>query len=175
MANKKAKSKQLIQLAFYQLLLKKDFENISIKEICEKAGVSRMSFYRYYSTKEDVFIVFCDEAFDKFFQEISHNPSLTIRDMFVLFFHGLLDYHREIDILKKSQRETILLSQFEQYASYIASKINVYTITKRVSPFTIPFFAGGLFNIVIRWSNRNYIDTPEEMTDSVMSFIGRDN
>lgn len=172
MTGKKAKSKQLVQLAVYQLLLKKDFDHISIKEICEKAGVSRMSFYRYYSTKEDVFIVFCDETFDNFFQQISHNQSLTMRDMLILFFTNLRKYHREIDMLKKAQRETILLVQFEQYASYVASKIN---IINNLSPFTIPFFAGGLFNVVMRWSNRNYIDTPEEMTDAMMRYIPINN
>ena len=168
MTNKKAKSKQLIQLAFYELLLKKDFESISIKEICEKAGVSRMSFYRYYSTKEDVFIVFCDETFDKFFQSIAHNQNLSPRGLFVLFFESLKKYHREIDMLKKSQRETILLVQFEQYASYTASKIN---LPNQLTPFTIPFFAGGLFNVVMRWSNRNYIDTPEEIAEAVLRYI----
>ena len=168
MKSKKARSKKLIQLAFYLLLLKKDFDDISIKEICDRAGVSRMSFYRYYSTKEDVFIVFCDETFDSFFQHISHDPSLSMKDMLVLFFEGLRKYHREIDILKKSQRETILLVQFEQYASYMASKMN---LTNSLNPYSIPFFAGGLFNVVIRWSNRNYIDTPEEMTNSMLSYL----
>ena len=168
MVSKKAKSKQLIQLAFYQLLLKKEFDNISIKEICDKAGVSRMSFYRYYSTKEDIFIVFCDETFDNFFQKISHTPNLTTYDMILMFFEGIREYHREIDILKKSQRETILLVQFEQYASYVASKMN---LKEKLTPFEIPFFAGGLFNVVIRWSNRNYIDTPEEMTKAMLKYI----
>ena len=172
MDKKRAKSKQLIQLAFYQLLLKKDFEDISIKEICEKAGVSRMSFYRYYSTKEDVFIVFCDETFDAFFQQISHNSSLSLRDLYILFFSNLKKYHREIDMLKKSQRETILLVQFEQYASYMASKMN-FSITQNPNPFSIPFFSGGLFNVVMRWSNRNYADTPEELTDAMLGFISQ--
>lgn len=168
MKSKKAKSKKLIQLAIYELLLKKDFDNISIKEICEKAGVSRMSFYRYYSTKEDIFIVFCDETFDAFFQEISHSPTLTMKDMFIMFFTNLKKYHREIDMLKKAQRDTILLAQFEQYSSYMASKMNLGNI---LNPFDIPFFSGGLFNVVIRWSNRNYIDTPEDMANAMMSFI----
>ena len=168
MKNKKARSKKLIQLAFYLLLLKKDFDDISIKEICDRAGVSRMSFYRYYSTKEDVFIVFCDETFDSFFQQISHDSNLSMKEMLVLFFEGLRKYHREIDILKKSQRETILLVQFEQYASYMASKMN---LTNSLNPYSIPFFAGGLFNVVIRWSNRNYIDTPEEMMQSMLTYL----
>ncbi|MBO4286459.1 MAG: TetR/AcrR family transcriptional regulator [Bacilli bacterium] len=174
MNNKRAKSKQLIQLAFYQLLLRKDFDDISIKEICEKAGVSRMSFYRYYSTKEDVFIVFCDETFDAFFQQISHKPSLTLKDMYILFFTNLKKYHREIDMLKKSQRETILLAQFEQYASYMASK-KYFSIATNPNPFSIPFYSGGLFNVVMRWSNRNYQDTPEEMTEAMLKFVSINN
>lgn len=171
MNSKKAKSKKLIQLAFYQLLLKKDFDNISIKEICDKAGVSRMSFYRYYSTKEDVFVLFCDETFDNFFQIISHQPNLTFKDILLLFFDNLKKYHREIDMLKKSEREAILLAQFEQYASYVASKLILPNKPEYISPFSIPFFAGGLFNVVIRWSNRNYIDTPEEMAESMQKLI----
>ena len=93
-----------------------------------------MSFYRYYSTKEDVFIVFCDETFDAFFQQISHNSSLSLRDLYILFFSNLKKYHREIDMLKKSQRETILLVQFEQYASYMASKM-YSTVQNYVFPF----------------------------------------
>ena len=169
MVNQKLKSKQLIQAAFYDLLKKKDFESISIKEICEAAGVSRMSFYRYYSTKEDVFVVIFDETFDRFFQKISHDPSLSIKDMLLIFFNGLYHSHDQIDILKKAQKESILLGQFEQYASYIGSKMNLSLMRDGfITPFSTPFFAGGLFNVVIRWSNRNYQETPEEMTEVVM-------
>lgn len=130
-----------------------------------------MSFYRYYSTKEDVFILFCDETFDSFFQIISHKANLSFRDILILFFENIKKYRREIDILKKAQRETILLVQFEQYASYVASKLNLSTKLEYTSPFSIPFFSGGLFNVVIRWSNRNYVDTPEEMAEAMQRFV----
>jgi len=50
----------------------------------------------------------------------------------------------------------------------MASKMN---LTNSLNPYSIPFFAGGLFNVVIRWSNRNYIDTPEEMTNSMLTYL----
>ena len=174
MSTKNIKSKKLIQLAIYELMLNKDFDEISIKEICEKAGVSRMSFYRYYSCKEDIFIMFCDETFETFFHKISHIPNISTREMLKIFFEGLKKYHREIDILKKARRESLLLVQFEQYTSYLAGKhgdkLPLYNYYKD-SHFSIPFFAGGLFNVVMRWSNRNFIDTPDEMTDALMSLL----
>ena len=36
--------------AFLALLAKKDFEYITVKEICEVAGVNRSTFYPHYET-----------------------------------------------------------------------------------------------------------------------------
>lgn len=36
------------------LLSKKDYEYISIKDICTKAGVNRSTFYLHYETKDDL-------------------------------------------------------------------------------------------------------------------------
>ncbi|MDR1136161.1 MAG: TetR family transcriptional regulator [Clostridiales Family XIII bacterium] len=49
-------SKQWITEAFYLLMKKKPFHDIRIKEIAEKAGVSRRTFYRHFERKEDILI-----------------------------------------------------------------------------------------------------------------------
>lgn len=43
-----------INEALFGLLKEKSLNEISISEICETAGVGRMSFYRNYESKEDV-------------------------------------------------------------------------------------------------------------------------
>lgn len=40
--------------AFLALLEKKDFAYITVKEICEEAGVNRSTFYLHYETLEDL-------------------------------------------------------------------------------------------------------------------------
>ena len=72
MSNRKAKNKTkgLISLALYSLLLRKNYEDISVKEICERAGVSRMSFYRYYNKKDDIFVDYCDARFEEFYEGV---------------------------------------------------------------------------------------------------------
>ena len=40
--------------AFLALLAKKDFEYITVKEICEVAGVNRSTFYLHYETMSDL-------------------------------------------------------------------------------------------------------------------------
>ena len=41
-------SRELIQNAFLALLKEQDLKKISVRSICEKAGINRTTFYKYY-------------------------------------------------------------------------------------------------------------------------------
>ena len=59
MSNKKEPTtlvKKCIVDALLILMNEKDFDDISITEICNKAGVSRMAYYRNYYTKKDIIL-----------------------------------------------------------------------------------------------------------------------
>ena len=45
---------EYIEEALLLLLEKKEYKAITISEICQKAGVTRMSFYRNFESKEDI-------------------------------------------------------------------------------------------------------------------------
>ena len=47
--------------AVFDLMNKKDSEKIKISDIVKRAGVSRMTFYHYYETKEDALTDFFHE------------------------------------------------------------------------------------------------------------------
>lgn len=47
-------TKECIELALINLMEKKSYGDISIKDIVERAGVSRASYYRNYDSKEDI-------------------------------------------------------------------------------------------------------------------------
>ena len=49
-------SKECIVSAILQLINDKPLSSISVSELCSKAGVSRMTFYRNYDSIEDIFV-----------------------------------------------------------------------------------------------------------------------
>ncbi|MDR0381953.1 MAG: TetR/AcrR family transcriptional regulator, partial [Oscillospiraceae bacterium] len=53
-------SKTLIMDALHSLMKTKPFDEISITEIADKAGVSRLTFYRNFDRKEDVIFMHSD-------------------------------------------------------------------------------------------------------------------
>ena len=158
------KSKQLISMAIYQLMYTTPYSKITVKMICEKAGVSRMSFYRYYSTKEDVFINFADERFEDFYDTFM-TKDITIDSFIRNVVNYFKKYSRQIKILEKADSTQILIVQFERYAAYImrnAKSLSVFQYHD--NPLAVPYFAGAFYNVLVYWSKNNFKQSEEDMT-----------
>lgn len=165
--------KELISIAIYQLMYKIPFNDITVKMICEKAGVSRMTFYRYYNTKEDIFIDYSDERFAEFYELYMENKDITIDSFTKNIIHYFKQYERQIKSLEKSGLMYILITLFERYASYLMNHVKSLEQFKyRENPLSIPYFAGGLYNVLFYWSKHNFKPSEEEMASMLEELIG---
>ena len=168
MSNKKTriKTKNLISLGLYSLMLRHNYDEISVKDICEKAGVSRMSFYRYYNKKDDIFVDYCDERFEEFYTSILKTKNLDMHMFTLEMFRFIRRYSRQIKILISAKKEFLLLDQLNSYARYIISNFNSqYLKEQKNNPVFAFFMAGGLFNTIMYWMSTNMQATPEQMNE----------
>ena len=60
-------TKRLIHTAFLHLLRNKSIREISIRELCNEAGINRTTFYNHYGSQYDVFT----EIADRYLEDIS--------------------------------------------------------------------------------------------------------
>ncbi len=170
--NKVNKTKNHIGLALYALLRKKDYEEISVKEICLKADVSRMSFYRYYASKDDVFIDYCDERFEEFYSQASDIKNITIKQFTLMMFQFIAKYNRQIKVLFSAHREFILLDQLNSYARYVIANLKSdFFIEQKSNPIYAFFMSGGLFNVIVYWINMNEPVSPEKMNEMLHGIV----
>ena len=58
---KSKETKERIFRAAKHILQKKGYEELSIKNICEEAGVSNGSFYHHFKTKDDLLSYYIEE------------------------------------------------------------------------------------------------------------------
>src|SRR5229473_6946476 len=49
-----SRTRMLLQHALNSLILKKDYETITIQDICDAANVGRSTFYAHYTSKDDL-------------------------------------------------------------------------------------------------------------------------
>ena len=166
----KNKTKDLICLALYALMLREDYDNISVKDICAKAGVSRMSFYRYYTMKDDVFVTYCDERFEEFYASISDIKDLDTSAFTLKVFEFIDKYKRQIKVLFAAHRESLLLDQLNSYCRYLVSNLKSdLFIEQKNNPVFAFFMAGGLFNVIVYWVNSPHPVSPQEINEMLHS------
>ena len=64
----------LMNQALIEKKKKKDFEFITVKEICKKAGVNRSTFYLHYETLQDLLEECVENSNKKFIEYFNKNP-----------------------------------------------------------------------------------------------------
>jgi len=85
---KKQETKRAIQAAAVKLFADKGCENTSIEDIAKEAGIGKTTVYGYFSTKNDIFISYCDEELDLAFTQLQSNEEIdkSLIDLLVDFF-----------------------------------------------------------------------------------------
>jgi len=150
--------------ALLLLMKKKDYQDISVTEICEKAGVTRMSFYRNFTSKEEILEKWLFSVTDSFLAAsgISYKND-SPHDYFVkLFTH--MKQHREICLtlhraglmhLVKDQFDRVFLEihqdEYDDYKSY--------------------FLSGGIYNVFLLWLLNGCREEPEEIAGRLQDLL----
>lgn len=62
-----------IRKAFYELVLKKNFSDISITELTDLAGINRKTFYLHYSSLDDLVVEIEEEIVDEILEKVGKN------------------------------------------------------------------------------------------------------
>jgi AcrR family transcriptional regulator len=72
---KKEQTRLALESAALELFAAKGFDGTTVDEIAEACDVSPRTFFRYYSTKEDVLFADGDERLETILTEIAHRPA----------------------------------------------------------------------------------------------------
>ena len=166
MISRKHSTKDYITIALYYLMSKYDYDSITVTDICAKARVSRMSFYRYFNNKEDIFINYCDERFEEFFASLKEKQINDIMSFLIEVFIYLKKYARQVTILKKAKKENLIVEKFTDYGTYLAKRVDLTIDNNPVANRIIAaFLAGGTANILLLWFDLGLDIPPKEMAE----------
>ena len=124
--------RKCITEALFSLLEKHDFEDISITDIIKKAGVSRMGFYRNYSSKEDVIEKFILEKFIETINEIKAKRQLNFHINNIIIKHRaeVVDSYRI-----RSAQLCIAASVYSNIRFYIKCNISAIIFQSQIISF----------------------------------------
>lgn len=139
--------------ALLKLMTTHEFENITITDIVNEAGVGRASFYRNYTSKEDVLkkhlLRLLKEWGTDF--EVQCNPD-WLTSLLWHFYN-----HKDLYILLyKSDLSHLILENIRAISGPKPEQDNMHA-------YFSAFFCGGLFGWIDEWIKRDMKETPDEI------------
>ena len=152
-------AKECIVTALIELMKVKDYHAISITDITKKAGVSRMAYYRNYTSKEDILNKYMDEVGISIHERIAKmNTREEILDYFRALFEQLGNY-RDIGITayRAHLGELILENINKNMAMTFPPKEGVE------GKYRYLYLAGAFYNVFIEWLKTGRQESCEEM------------
>ncbi len=158
MIEKQSYAKNELTKALLSLLKRKRLEDISISELCEEAGVSRLSFYRNYSSKEDILNRHITAVTSSFLHDTRVNFRTTPKKDFIIYLITHISRHKNIiSTLIGNGLSYLLKNAFDE--AFLRS-VDIYH-----DPYRCYIAAGAYFNLVYYWFINGCKETPEELSE----------
>ncbi|MGX7109442.1 TetR/AcrR family transcriptional regulator [Facklamia miroungae] len=171
---KKNKQKERSSLwiieALFLLMKNKPFHEITITEITEKAGISRLTYYRNFNSKEDIILRYYDIMFEDFllmFDNIN-KEELDLKKLIIMSFDRFEENHDQALLLIRDDLTHLLLAPFSNYITRALEKIN---IPSSLNYFQLKFIEGGLFYTLFNWTKDSKNYTPEQLADNILDIV----
>ena len=169
--------------AFLALLEKKDFAYITVKEICEAAGVNRSTFYLHYETIADLLsesVSHMNEQFLAYMKKDSQTFITKLRDCpldelylitpeYLTPYLGYIKQHKRLFRTATENAAVLGLDKsYDRMFRHVFTPIlNRYGISQQDRHYIMAFYIQGLMAIISEWLKNDCADPIAYVTDMI--------
>lgn len=149
--------KECMADALLQLMREKPFGKISIQQIAEKSGISRSTWFRSFSSKEEALTFQLVRLWSRWAE--AHHAA--VRDRYTMenangFFQFNYENRQLLELIYAAGLQTVVYDAFYQ----------VLTPQFGQDPeecYQLRFYSYGLFGLLDEWVKRGFCEAPEDM------------
>ena len=143
-------SRDCMVQALIQLLKTKSLSNITITELTERAGISRMTYYRNYHSLDEIFSSYLKDLVESYRQDVATWPDKG-------------NYNDSRNMLHCYEYFNLLLQALDSYI------LDTYYTEDKGQDFyyTLRAFSGSLYNIYVTW----ILEDSKESAEEIVSII----
>lgn len=172
------KTQEKLQNALLDLLKTKELKAITVKEICNKAGISRNAFYQHYGYKEDLYDQMVARATERIRESLSpiipdssHIRRNIIESYAKHVIDGIMEVKDLISVMLKGD-DGIFLRQLTDliFGQYLTNAIPFFDVKdSNELRLYYEFISAGMAAFIIRWVVEN--DVSEKDAASLLTSI----
>ena len=172
--------------ALIALMQRKDFEYITVKELCDKAGVNRSTFYLHYENMADLLEETLQYIMDTFLKCFESDTVTTIEKIknapikeldFVKedYLHPYLEFVKSNSHIYKAAFDNKIYEADKKYKSlyaYIIEPVlNRFEFAENERRFIASFYIHGITGIVKEWVETGCKEDVAEITRLIVQLV----
>lgn len=153
-------ARECIAEALFLLMKQKPYQEITITDICARAGVARTTYYRNFSSKENVIEDTLHGVMDEYMSYMRgtpHNSRYTDYDSILAAFQALRQYSEWINRMIEANIATLLLKELIRFELEI-EPLREGDYAERILREA---YAGALYTVFVMWL-KDGMDQPAE-------------
>ncbi len=177
---------QLMNEALIILLDKMDYELITIKAICNKAGVNRSTFYLHYETMDDLLAETIENINKRFMEKFSSyditpiDPKISSLDELVFineqYFLPYLEFikeNRRVYQLVNSHPNLFKTNKtYDSLFTYMLGPIfNRFGISEEEAHYMLSYYLNGINALIMKWAENGCQEDINEIYQIVLKCI----
>ncbi len=163
-------TKECIVTALLRLMEVKSYSSITITDITNLAGVSRMAYYRNYNNKDEILINHLLEQENRLIKELHGGHAQTVKGM----IYYIAEYFQENVMVIKAAFDAGLVQSIN---TLLGERIQSYfpVVNSRVEGrYAIQFYVGAIISVFRMWFDNGMVESAEEISDILCALINRD-
>lgn len=173
--------------AFLALLEKKDFAYITVKEVCEKAGVNRSTFYLHYETVSDLLSESVSYLYSQFLDYITPNTAgivarlrdCPLEELYLVTPEYLTPYLSYIKDHKRLFRTAVenasalrLSETYDKMLRHVFTPIlERFQVPEQDRNYIMAFYIHGLMAIITEWLEKDCGDSIDHVITVIQQCV----
>ncbi len=164
-------TKECILTALLRLMKEKPYPSISITDITKLAGVSRMAYYRNYSSKDEILFSRLEDEEKKILKEFEDE---SVDDMKEVIYQAASFYQQNCDVISaiySAGLSDMLSKMLEDRIRFYFPIIDSLTEGK----YAMHFYTGAITQVLKYWVDSDFEITAESVSELICKFIDKDS
>lgn len=149
-----------------ELIEEKDYAEISITELTEKADIARQTFYRNYESMDDILLSKMEEILDEYLINVEQKLSVKNDPDWGFEVNQLLNVWQQNEALFKALQKAGLafqaLEKLSQFFTQFHMKAQNLEELDEYNQYLVYYLAGGVFNVLNKWFKKD-MSVPNEI------------
>ena len=160
------KTRNAIYDAFCKLIIRNDYNKITIQDIINEANIGRSTFYEHFETKDNLLDSLCIRTFDHIFHPDDDADcvyqSNTFKEKIIHILYHLLEIKDVLKGILRSEGHDIFLNHLRRNIEEIVEKLP-YNDPLVPIEFLANHVSGSFIETVTYWAKKDFIYSPDQL------------